>query len=152
MVEAVRLLLNAANQAVAGVDPDTLELLDLLTPLSPAEQTTLLGVLEREVSARADSLAAQDSAIGPLERTSQLFVRVYAQKPTLAPPTPAAVYRSSAEGLLHIAAFPSHMRASVLAGIADALPALSPTERAAFAHIIRHLIAALEPEIVAKTG
>ena len=152
MVEAIGFLIDAATEAVGDVHPDALELLRLLASLSPTEHGIVLDVLEREVAARVASVAAGDGAVGPLDRTSKLFIRVYAQPPAVPPPTPAAVYRAVLDGLLHIASFPSEMRVSVLGGLADALPALLPGEHAAFTRVMQTLVAAVDPTLVAQTG
>jgi hypothetical protein len=152
ILEAAELLLGAASTALETMHPDALVLLGLLAPLTPAERTTLLAVLEREVAARTASLAAGDGAVGPLDHTSRLFVRTFAPSATIPRPTAAAVYRSSLEGLLHVASFPHEMRLAILGGMSDALPALSPTERADEGLEHRGEGGALEPTTAASVG
>ena len=152
LVEALAVLLDVATTALDQVHPEALALFELLAPLSPQACTTLLSTLEREVAARTASLAAGDGAIGPLDRRSQLFVRVFERDSSPPPLTPTAVYQSSLQGMVRLASFPSDMEEAILAGVGDAVAELTTDERAILAHVVRAEVTALEESLVVESA
>lgn len=145
LINALSALMNTTAHIVNGVRPEAAELLRLVAPLPAAERRGVIAILEREVDARLASVDAGDGVVGPLDRRSQLFLRVFA--PTLRD-TPAAtpdeVLASCLHGLLRLADLPAHLDDTILAGVVDAAATAPATEHAVFAHLLRTLIQVLE--------
>lgn len=144
LVDALAILLEVAAHALGQVPPEALTLVQLLEPLPVAERSTLLIALQREVDARVASLAAGDGALGALDPTAQLFVRVFEHEPPQPMRDNLLLYRSSLDGFVQFAThFPAEMTTPVLAGVTRGIASLSDDERAAFRQVLRALEAAL---------
>lgn len=145
LINALSALMNTTAHIVNGVRPEAAELLRLVAPLPAAERRGVVEILEREVAARLASVDAGDGVVGPLDRRSQLFVRVFA--PTLhdtPAATPDEVLASCLHGLLRLADLPAHLDDTILAGVVEAAATVSALEHAAFANMLRTLIHVLE--------
>lgn len=146
-LEDLATLMRTAASIVAQMRPEAAELLRLLAPLPPDARGLLVDVLEREVDARNASLDAGDGLVGPLDRDSQLFLRVYEGTVAAVTVTPHDVYRSSLDGVLRLVGFPAPRVASVIEGVADGIAASGPTERAFFVAMLRALVDTLAQSI-----
>lgn len=146
-LEDLAIVMQTAAAIVARMRPEAVELLRLLAPLPPDARGLLMDVLEREVAARNASLAAGNGLVGPLDRDSQLFLRVYEGTVPAVAVTPHDVYRSSLGGVLRLAGFPAGRVASVIDGVADGIAASGATERDFFVTMVRSLVDTLEQSI-----
>lgn len=145
LIDALSALMETTALIVDGVRTEAAELLRLIAPLSSTERRAVVDILEREVEARLGSLAAADGVVGPLDRRSHLFLRVFEPADHGAPAaTFDEVLASCLGGLLHLADLPSHLDDTILAGVTWAATTVSTAERAAFTSMLHTLIDALE--------